>query len=437
LKEKNACNFSFQLEDLVIITFIMSVQLWKLIKRREFNLPGTPWSIVGYSKCARNTLLYIPQLNIAFDAGLATDVYPSHIFVTHAHMDHIGELFRYVIDPPNGLKPTVFLPRPSKEFVDEYIQSSAHLPSKEMVKAFEGGTMNAQRFVEASIHMTKNNEKIKVQWNPVYVSIPKNAVEGEPVILRKETIKNFKFEIEIIKSSHTIATTGYGITECRTRLHPDYEHLKGNQEAINELKSRKIDVNQEVKFHHVCYLGDTDHRVLANPQLEKYRTIIMECTFLHDEDAKHAKEKKHILLSKLLPYIQAHPHITFMLCHFSTKYKDRDVVQFFKELDQHNIVPIIHDFDELESEATADLITGGNQYATNTVLDALRAQGYTITPPIIVTTPQKLCEECAVTTQENCCNQVSEEDVTEEDVTEDVIEDVIEEGLKKIGLEKV
>jgi ribonuclease Z len=426
----------------------MSVQLWKLIKRRKFNLPGTPWSIVGYSKCARNTFLYIPELNIAFDAGLATDVYPSHIFVTHAHMDHIGELFRYVIDPPNGLKPTVFIPRPSKEFVDEYIQSSAHLPSKAMMHEFGEGTMNTQRFVEASIHMTKNNEKIKVPWNPVYASIPKDAVEGAPIIIRRETIKNFKFEIEIIKSSHTIATTGYGITECRTRLHPDYAHLMGNQEAldqvksrlrpeyahlkdnkkaIDEYKSRKInvyqDINQEVKLHHVCYLGDTDHRVLANPQLEKYTTIIMECTFLHDVDAKHAKEKKHILLSRLLPYIQSHPHITFMLCHFSTKYKDRDVVTFFKELSQHNIVPIIHDFDELESEATADLITGGNQYATNTVLEALRAQGYTITPPPVVTVPQKLCEECFVEIQENCCNQVSEE--VGEEVGEDVDDDPV------------
>lgn len=390
----------------------MSVQLWKLLKRKRFPLKGTQWSIIGYSRCARNTFLYIPELNIALDAGLATDTYPTHIFVTHAHMDHIGELFRYVIDPPNNLVPTVFFPRPSKEFVDDFTQSAVHLPTDDMIRQFKEGSMDVKEFVEKSIHMTKHNKTHKVQWRPVGVSIPKGASEEQPNIFGKITIKNFKFLIELFKSTHTIATTGYGFIEIRSGLKPEFRHLKGNQEAIDALKSQGIEVSGDYQHAHFCYLGDTDHRVLYesnggwNRHLEKYSTIIMECTFLEDVDAKQAKEKKHALLSRILPFIQAHPDINFMLCHFSMKYKDKEVIDFFTKLGQPNIIPIISDFDELQTETVCDLLTAGDQRATTSIVDTLRQLGYVIeSPPAepISSTPL-LCTECVMKHEECACH---------------------------------
>lgn len=391
----------------------MSVQLWKLLKRKKFSLKGTQWTVIGYSRCARNTFLYIPELNIAFDAGLATDVYPTHIFVTHAHMDHIGELFRYVIDPPNKLIPNVYIPRPSKEYVDEYIQGAVHQPNGETVAQFLGGTMNVEKFVETSIHMTKHNDKIKVPWNPVYVSIPKDHPEDKPVYARNLKIKNYKFKHEIFKCTHTIATTGHGLIECRSGLKPEYKHLKGNQEAIDALKAQGIDVTCEYEYPHFCFLGDTDHRVLYesgggwNRHLEKYSTIIMECTFLEDADAKQAKDKKHALLSRILPFIRAHSNINFMLCHFSMKYKDAEVLDFFERLGCPNIIPIVHDFDALETDATVDLIKAENEYSISSVINALVQLGYSVQPPSkseILTKSIPLCEECSNIHEECSCS---------------------------------
>ena len=361
----------------------MSVQLWKLLKRKKFQLKGTQWSIVGYSRCARNTFLYIPELNIAFDAGLATDVYPTHIFVSHAHMDHIGELFRYIIDPPGNLTPVVYYPRPSKEFIDEYVKSLTQYPTNEMINNFSNGIINLEEFVEASINMTKHN-KSKIKWHPTPVSIPKNHSEEVPNILKIITIKNFKFKLEIFKSTHTIATTGYGFIECRSGLKPEYRHLRRDQEAISILKSQGIEICAEYDHPHFCYLGDTDHRILYesdgkwNRHLEKYSTIIIECTFLEDTDTKQAKDKKHMLFSRLLPFIEQHQNINFMLCHFSMKYKDKDIIDFFNKINLPNIIPIVSDFDELQTLAVSDLLKSKDVNTTNTILETFAQLGYTI-----------------------------------------------------------
>lgn len=330
----------------------MSINIWKLVSLNKIKIPETPWSIIYYSKCARNTFLYIPELNIAFDAGFQTELYPTHIFISHAHLDHISDLMRYVIDPVNGA-PNVFVPQPSKTFV--------------------------KNFIESGVKMTKNNADYNVQWNIAGVSMPKDS-QTYPVFLPGGvTIKGFKFDIELIKSNHSIATTGYGLIEKRKKLKPEFESLKTNQKELEQLKTNGIVIDEEIKLYHFCYLGDTDHHVfyedkdctIFSKKLEKYRTIIVECTFINDEDEKQAKKKKHMLLSKMLPFIQSHSNITFMLCHFSMRYKDADIIDHFKTLNVDNIVPLVHDFDKLFVNSVVKMISNDDEYAIKLTSDEL------------------------------------------------------------------
>lgn len=395
----------------------MSVQLWKTLKRKKYPILGTQWNIVGYSRCARNTFLVIPELRFALDAGLATDASIDTFFVTHAHMDHIGELFRYVIDPQDGARPTVYYPRPSKEYVESFLQSAVHYPTKEIREMFERGSMDVEEFVKRSIQMTKHNKNVPISWNPVTVSIPKDWPEHKPVIFGRIPLKNkkdqLKLTLELFRSTHTIATTGYGFIEERSGLLQEFHHLKGNQEAIEALKAQGVEVSGITQYAHFCYLGDTDHRVLYNSSggwnehIAKYRNVIMECTFLEDIDAKQAKEKKHALLSRILPFIRAHPHINFMLCHFSMKYKDKEVIDFFNRLNQPNIVPIVTDFDTLYTDTVADLVSEGNEYATDKMIETLRALGYSVEPPVqnkSMSDNTMLCVECSYIHEECTCH---------------------------------
>jgi hypothetical protein len=41
-------------------------------------------------------------------------------------------------------------------------------------------------------------------------------------------------------------------------------------------------------------------------------------------------------------YIRDNPNITFVLYHFSQRYKKKELIEFFSKIDLKNIVPWIH-----------------------------------------------------------------------------------------------
>jgi len=65
-------------------------------------------------------------------------------------------------------------------------------------------------------------------------------------------------------------------------------------------------------------------------EILKYPNIIIECSFILDEDLPHAKEKKHMAWSNLKPLVQSNSQIQWILTHFSQKYKKELVENFFK-----------------------------------------------------------------------------------------------------------
>jgi F0F1-type ATP synthase delta subunit len=62
---------------------------------------------------------------------------------------------------------------------------------------------------------------------------------------------------------------------------------------------------------------------------------------LTEEDLSHAEEKKHMNWINLKPIIQANPEVTFVLTHFSRKYKKEFVDEFFEtEFADNNITNV-------------------------------------------------------------------------------------------------
>lgn len=323
-------------------------EIWKLVSANKIKLPGTQWSLIGYSAAKRNTFLYIPELGIAFDAGLATNMNPTHIFISHAHLDHTGELFRYIIEPANGTV-TVVMPKPSAHFI--------------------------KNFVHSSIQMTKHNSKVQPDWNPIEVSVS-TIKTIEPLFLSQiMIIKNFRFKIELFKCTHSVATTGYGFIELRSKLKNEFKNM--SQHELDELVHNNVMICEDVKISHFCYLGDTDHRVLYentectiyNRNLEKYRTIMIECTFLNIEEERNAKKNKHMLWNNLRPYIADHPDQLFILYHFSLRYRPREIIKFFKDAGYTNIIPLVTDTTSLYVEQVKKLIMSGDEDVINEIFN--------------------------------------------------------------------
>ena len=296
------------------------------------KLHNTPWTLIGDSRAARNTMFYIPELDIAFDAGIQTDLKPAIIFISHSHLDHTRELTAYLLEPNPEL--IVFVPKPSHELITNYITAGIC-----MTKHYHG-----------------KPDTVKLKCKISDISIPKDAKSIiYPDIL---TIKNIKFKLEVFKCTHTIATHGYGLIEYRKCLNPIYDVPeyqdpvtgKPDPKKLAKLKQSGCELNIITEIPQICYLLDTDHKMLykdkdnkyPNTNISKYNNIIIECTFISDDHKQEAKETGHMLWSNLKPFILANPQVHFILCHFSMRYKDQEIKDFFDKENIKNISYVVY-----------------------------------------------------------------------------------------------
>ena len=65
---------------------------------------------------------------------------------------------------------------------------------------------------------------------------------------------------------------------------------------------------------------------------------MIECTFINDDDEERANITKHMHWNHLKMFIINNPQITFILYHFSGKYKREYIDDFFNILKIQNII---------------------------------------------------------------------------------------------------
>jgi ribonuclease Z len=265
--------------------------------KTKWLIPNTGITLTGYSKSAYRTGFYLPELNIMLDGGPQNFNSPSHVFLTHTHMDHIANLPLTMIDCTD-LK--VYGPEEAERFFKRYIRA----------------------FLELNSCQTLPDEQY-YEYFPV--SQEAGRIEGP------FCFKNRHFAaIEVFKCYHTVPTVGYGLIETKQKLKEEYKGMNGSE--IGKLRKEGTCVTREENIPLIAYLCDTDNRALGcNPSLFTYKAIIVECTFLYEEHANETKERQHLHWQDLKPYVLEHPEIQFILMHFSQRYSDAEVQAFFDE----------------------------------------------------------------------------------------------------------
>ena len=267
----------------------MSCTLWSVWTQHPMlTIPHTQYTLIGYSIAALRTNFYIKELGIMFDAGLSGEMCADHIFITHAHGDHTANIGFHLLSSKPDQKIQIYVPKDSLKQIDSYIKS----------------------LYVMSCNLKDESE---VTISSVYDII------GVDVGIIDIIIKKKKFEIEIFACDHSVPCIAFGITEIRSKLKEEYIGL--NNKEITEVKKKGINVTKLVKYPIFCYVGDTSKEVLLNPSLSKYSTIMIECTFLLEEDIEQSNLTKHMHWKYLYPYIKNHPNNTFVLYHFSRRYK--------------------------------------------------------------------------------------------------------------------
>jgi ribonuclease Z len=255
------------------------------------------WTLIGSSRAADSTFFNIPELEWQFDAGPMTRLtHPEYIFLTHTHSDHAYMLPCF---KSRGKPPKVLLPIESHEYVDNYLKVAQMLTSHDKTETQE-----------------KSYELIDTQPNDIFP-------------LGKD------LEVKIFAMDHQVPCVGFGFYRYKDKLKVEYHNL--DRQHILNLKKEGVTITEKSRQPLFVYLGDTTIKAFEiNPELLTFPFVIVECTFLNHTNNSH--QVKHIVWEQLEPYVKSHPEVTFILIHFSKRYKNTEIKEFFNHLPFNNII---------------------------------------------------------------------------------------------------
>ncbi|MCQ2816488.1 MAG: hypothetical protein MJ252_04390 [archaeon] len=285
-----------------------------------YVLPGTKITLTGYSLAALKTNFFLKELSIMLDAGLpAPNMTIDRILVTHCHSDHIGNIAEHIhsYKPPNKIK--IFVPKGIEAHTKTFIESSYLLTS----------------------HTFPEEEGIKREDLYLYSFFDLLTVNPGDIIDFDN--KNKKLRMEVFKCFHPVPCVGYGISEIRKKLKDEYLNLKGKE--IGELRKKGVDIYYDYQDKFICYLGDTSKEIFTGEEWNKiieYKNIVIECTFLDEDDYDQAEKTMHIHWKDLEPIVDKYKENNFILIHFSQRYDTEYLQEFFKGVNKSNVIPWIN-----------------------------------------------------------------------------------------------
>ncbi|MFC9970300.1 MBL fold metallo-hydrolase [Spirillospora sp. NPDC127200] len=271
---------------------------------KTWRIPGTELTLTGYSRANDKTFFHIPELRCCLDAGLCEGRQADTVFLTHTHHDHSKDL-DYLASKASGTD--IYLPVQAVPYVESYLRASAELNHG---PGFDPALAGSHR-----LHGVRQDDEF--------------------------TFGRRGHRVRVVECEHKVPCVGYAFSERRKVLRPEFEELRrslaeegrGKEfgRAMAQRRKEGTEVDAVVDRPLFAFLGDTHVDVFErNPWLFEYPVVITECTFLDDAEMERANRVGHTVWSRLRPVVEAHPETLFVLIHFSLRYSDREVLEFFR-----------------------------------------------------------------------------------------------------------
>ena len=238
------------------------------------------------------TSLYVPQLDILLDVGIAIRraASVSHLFITHAHLDHIGALpsllgMRGMLGKRDQ-KLNIYLPKPLISDLEITLQALSRLHSWPL---------------DVRLHPMEKGQEIQLRSN---------------------------LWVRALQTFHPVPSLGYLFFDRVKKLKKEYLHLEGQQ--IRQMKHDGVDLFALEERPQLAYLTDTLIEALKqNPIALQADTLILECTFLNQiKPIATARAGCHIHLDELKLYAPKIQSKNVLLMHFSQIHTPQEVREY-------------------------------------------------------------------------------------------------------------
>ncbi|XP_071726027.1 tRNase Z TRZ2, chloroplastic-like [Rutidosis leptorrhynchoides] len=282
--------------------------------RKGTGLDG--YNIEGVSIGGHETCIIIPEFKCAFDIGRCPPraVAMNYLFITHAHLDHIGGLPMYVAT--RGLysmsPPTVFVPSSIKEDVENLMD------------------------------LHRKMGQVELNLDLVALDV------GDTYELRNDLV------VRPFKTHHVIPSQGYVIYSVRKKLKKQYAHLKGRE--IEKKKKSGVEITDIILSPEVAFTGDTNSDFLLDPRSSdalRAKVLITEATFLDDKcTIEHAREHGHMHIDEITEHAKWIRNNAILLTHFSSRYHIEEIRQAVTKLQSKvsaKVVPLTEGFRSMYS----------------------------------------------------------------------------------------
>ncbi|XP_017249008.1 tRNase Z TRZ2, chloroplastic [Daucus carota subsp. sativus] len=284
------------------------------VNRKGADLGG--YSVEGLSVGGHETCVIVPELKSAFDIGRCPPkaVHQNFLFITHAHLDHIGGLPMYLATRGlyNLKPPTVFVPPCIKDDVEKLID----------------------------IHRVLGQVELNLELVALDI--------GETYEMRNDLV------VRPFKTHHVIPSQGYVIYSVRKKLKKQYMHLNGKQ--IEKLKKSGVEITDTILSPDVAFTGDTTSDFFLDPRSAdalRANVLITEATFLNEDfSVEHARERGHTHIFEIMAHAKWIRNKTLLLTHFSPRYHIEDIRQAVSKLQPKvsaKVIPLTEGFKSMHA----------------------------------------------------------------------------------------
>jgi ribonuclease Z len=249
--------------------------------------------IEGVSIAGHESFYKVPAFRCLLEFGRAPDDVLGYgtVCLTHGHLDHAAGLAHHASRRRlTGLPAArVFAPEEAAPDLEAWLAISERLEN-----------------VGYGVHVTP-------------------AVPGRQVDLRND------LSVTFLPGRHRVPTVGYLFSEVRKKL---VDELIGRPEdEIVALRIRGAEVTRREEIPLLAYPGDCSPEIFeAAPELFRARVLLVECSFLGEDDRDRARKYDHLHLDDIVERASLFQNEAIVLTHFSMRYRPEEILEALETL---------------------------------------------------------------------------------------------------------